>query len=233
MSDESILGGETDFSHRLNQALATSGVRPNHVAKALGVSRQAVGHWQKARATPSAEFIRRIAQLTGESFEWLATGRRGAADLAENVPLFGTAAGSLAGAIHLGAEPIDWLVRPPALSGDSRAYAVIVTGSSMVPEHNPGDLRFVSPGRQPSPGDSVIVQTAGRGGQVEAWIKRLVRRTQTTLYVSQHEPPAMIEFPLSRVRRLDKVLGTADLFGLGRRERVGLPPQKGPPMTDG
>jgi phage repressor protein C with HTH and peptisase S24 domain len=57
--------------------------------------------------------------------------------------------------------------------GDPNAYALEITGDSMVPVYRPGDLIIVSPGGNIRNGDRVVVRT--KKGEVMA--KELVRRT--------------------------------------------------------
>ena len=46
------------------------------LAKAVGVQRSAVSHWEAVEGkSPSMANLRRVATVTGVQFEWLATGR--------------------------------------------------------------------------------------------------------------------------------------------------------------
>ena len=62
------------------------------------------------------------------------------------------------GAFQLESGPIDYVARPVALLEARDIYAIYVEGTSMEPEHRPGDLRFVHPHKPARFGDSVIVQ---------------------------------------------------------------------------
>lgn len=127
------------------------------------------------------------------------------------IPVLGNAAGAVAGAMTLG-EPIDYVERPPALEYVTDAYAVFVTGESMSPQHNPGDLRFVHPHKPPRAGDSVIVQTRGEKGGVHGWIKILERQTSVAWVCRQLNPAAEVKFNAANVLDVHRVLTTAELF---------------------
>ncbi len=139
------------------------------------------------------------------------TTRRGIVRIAH-----GTAAGShLSGAFQLGDNVIDWARRPPAMNGARDLYALYVEGSSMEPEHRPGDLRFVHPGRPPRLGDSVIVQIRyAEHDPIQAMIGHLVRRTGDKVVIGKLNPEATVELKRGHVLAVHKVLTMNELFGL-------------------
>lgn len=138
-------------------------------------------------------------------------------DMPNDVPVLGTAAGShLRGAFQLDeANIVDWVRRPPALTGAKTAYAIYVEGSSMAPEHNAGDLRFVHPGRPPRIGDTVIVQLRnGPNEPIEASIGHYRRKTPTQLVIGKLNPEAEVQLKLDIVIDIHKVLTMNELFGV-------------------
>ncbi|WP_187640103.1 helix-turn-helix transcriptional regulator [Bosea sp. F3-2] len=187
---------------------------------------------------PRTDTIRKVADALGTTVEWLMEGDGEPAPaplagrptsnvrmagvkapvlatLARDVPVMGTAAGSLGGAFQFEGGVVDYVARPPALVGAKNAYSMYVEGSSMVPEHNPGDLRFIHPDRKAHIGDSVVVTAKySEHGPYESFIKHLVRRTETKLIVQQLNPPATIEFDMQFVASVHKVLTMNDLFGV-------------------
>ena len=133
-----------------------------------------------------------------------------------DVPVMGTAAGSHArGAFQFEGGVIDYVRRPPAMHGARNLYALYIEGTSMVPEHNPGDLRFVHPDRPARPGDSVIVQTRnGPHSSIEATMGRYVRQTPRFVVIGKLAPEATIEINRDIVVAVHKVLTVNDLFGV-------------------
>lgn len=133
-----------------------------------------------------------------------------------NVPVMGTAAGSLGqGSFQLSPEPVDFVRRPPALEGARDIYAIFIEGESMTPEHRPGDLRFVHPHRKPAIGDTVIVQIRTHpGAEIQSYIKHLGRISAEFIDCRQINPAATIRFNRDTVVAIHKVLTMNDLFGV-------------------
>ncbi len=134
-----------------------------------------------------------------------------------DVEVLGTAAGSHAGgAFQL--EPgvvVDRVRRPPALAASPNVYALYIEGDSMVPEHNPGDLRFIHPDRPPRIGDSVVVQMQnGPHESVAATIGHLHRRTATQIVIGKLNPEREIYIERNLVISVHKVLTMNELFGV-------------------
>lgn len=183
---------------------------------------------------PRIDTVAKIAQALETSAEWL-TGRSELVDapikgdvrhadirhlppmqMPNDVPVRGTAAAShLKGAFQLDEAAIDWARRPPAMAGAKDLYALYVEGTSMEPEHRPGDLRFVHPGKPPRIGDSVIVQMKySEADGIEATIGHLLRRSGTTLFIGKLNPAATVELKQQHVIAVHKVLTLNELFGL-------------------
>lgn len=132
-----------------------------------------------------------------------------------DVPVRGTAAGShLAGAFQLDNAAIDWVRRPPGMTGARDLYALYIEGTSMEPEHRPGDLRFVHPHRPPRMGDSVIVQFSYNENEVQGVIGHLVGRTEKVIKLGKLKPEAVVELKREHVIAIHKVLTLNELFGL-------------------
>lgn len=137
--------------------------------------------------------------------------------LPNDVPVKGTAAGShLRGAFQLDVDTIiDWVRRPPALSGARGAYALYVEGSSMEPRYMPGDLVFVHPDRPPRQGDTVVVQVqVGPHQPIEATIGTLLRRTEKAVTIEKLNPKAEVALARNTIRAIHKVLTINELFGV-------------------
>lgn len=96
-------------------------------------------------------------------------------------------------------------VRPEALRDVRTAYAVRVHDVSMSPAFEPGYVLHVDPTRPVKPGDNVVIQTVD--GQ--AFIKRLVRRTERVLICEQFNPREPMEFKPAKVRAIHMVVGCA------------------------
>ncbi|WP_198033110.1 helix-turn-helix transcriptional regulator [Methylosinus sp. PW1] len=141
--------------------------------------------------------------------------RRRGAPRRKDIPVRGTAAGSALNGFEISPNVIEYVHRPPALEGVDDAYAIYVVSKSMIPLHNPGDLRFVHPHRMCKPGDSVIIQIQLRpGAPIEAYIKTFVRETKDEIVAHQFNPIAELKYKKSTIYALHKVLTMNELFGV-------------------
>ncbi|WP_319413907.1 S24 family peptidase [uncultured Cohaesibacter sp.] len=143
-----------------------------------------------------------------------------------DVPLYGTAAGSIVGSMQLEEGPqLRYVSRPPGLRNSANAYALLVTGKSMSPKFEEGDLVFVDPDRKIGVGDTIIIQTKNFNHHSEeptsAYIKTFRGIMDNTLYSEQINPPAKLEFPLKGkkegeelVYAYDRVLTMRELFDI-------------------
>jgi phage repressor protein C with HTH and peptisase S24 domain len=61
-----------------------------------------------------------------------------------DLPIHPSAEGG-AGFITVTNDAVDWLPRPPPVAHVHRAYGLYITGESMVPEFEPGDIALVNP----------------------------------------------------------------------------------------
>jgi len=96
-------------------------------------------------------------------------------------------------------------MRPEALRDVRTAYAVRVHDSSMSPAFEPGYVLHVDPTRPVKPGDNVVIQTTDS----QAFIKRLVRRTERVIICEQFNPREPMEFKPAKVSAIHMVVGCA------------------------
>lgn len=188
--------------------------------------------------TPHWETIQKLAKVLKVTPQWLLTGDdtarviEGDGDVyrveggepprilrgSDSVPILGTAAGSIIkddfeGFTFDGAE-LGYTGRPLSLAKVAEAYALLIVGDSMVPLHPPGKTRLVNPKRPTAPGDSVIVITKHWDDDPgQAYIKILLRRTQTSVVLQQLHPEAIVEIPTKYVASIHYVLTYDDLLG--------------------
>ena len=136
-----------------------------------------------------------------------------------NVPVYGVAAGNgdTGGGdfqLETGAV-IDYAPRPPGITSTRDAYALYVTGDSMEPRFEHGELVYISPSKPVRPSDYVILclRGAAPGEPERCFIKRLVRRHPDRVEVRQFNPDKVLTFPTATIARMHRVLTVADLFG--------------------
>jgi len=125
---------------------------------------------------------------------------------ARDLPVLGRAQGGKDGNIIMEDNAIDWTFRPADLQGVKDAFAVYVTGDSMVPKYKNQDLAYVHPTKPPRKGRFVLVETADHTG----FIKQFVKWDGQELVLKQYNPAREIRLPREQVSRLLLVIGSLD-----------------------
>ena len=131
---------------------------------------------------PTMESVNRVLDASGatvEEFMDLLTSRKGAPPRLKQIPLLGLAKAGKGGFFDDGGFPAGngWEeVDVPGVT-DVQAYALEITGDSMLPVYREGDRIVVSPSATIRKGDRVVVRT--NDGQVMA--KIMQRQTAKTL----------------------------------------------------
>ncbi len=131
---------------------------------------------------PTTESVANLLQASGasvEEFTDLLTGRRGQPPKRKQIPLLGFARAGKGGYFDDSGFPAGngWEeVDVPGVT-DNAAYALEITGDSMLPVYREGDTIVVSPSATVRKGDRVVVKTTD--GQVMA--KIMLRQTAKTL----------------------------------------------------
>lgn len=140
---------------------------------------------------PNTESIAKILEATGATMdEFIGLMREPGIDdtpyRMRSVPLIGLAQAGGGGFFDDGGYPVgsgwDEVTFPDV--GDEHAYALEVTGDSMLPLYRDGDRVIVSPGASVRRGDRVVVKT--REGEVMA--KVLSRKTARTVELHSLNP---------------------------------------------
>jgi len=139
-----------------------------------------------------------------------------AASLRRDVPVYGTAVGGDDAEFLWNGETIDYVRRPPGLVGVKEAFAIYVSGSSMSPRYEEGELVYIHPKRPARPGDDVVIELHGKDGQAgKCFLKRFIRRAPDLVHAEQFFPVrGPVTYPTREVRNIYKVLTNAELLGL-------------------
>jgi phage repressor protein C with HTH and peptisase S24 domain len=122
---------------------------------------------------PTTESIANLLEAAGasvEEFADLLSGRKGQPPRRKQIPLLGLARAGKGGFFDDSGFPVGngWdEIEVPGVT-DNTAYALEITGDSMLPVYREGDTIIVSPGATIRKGDRVVVKTAD--GQVMAKI---------------------------------------------------------------
>ena len=208
-------------------------MRQQDVAKAVGVSVQAVSQWERGDNDISMENLRTAAQFLGFDAVTAFRGELRLSDSDEapsevervtdvgrpdlgprDVPLSGVSLGGEDADFSFNGEVADYVRRPPGIANLRNVFALHVIGDSMVPRFEPADIIYCG-GRPPVPGDDVVIEMfpsesapAGRG-----YIKRLVARTSSIVTVRQFNPPREIQFDAYELKAVHRVIPWKELLG--------------------
>lgn len=130
----------------------------------------------------------------------------------DRIPVMGVAEGGGEGKSLWNGEIVDYVPRPPALSGAPNGYATYVIGTSMEPRYHPGELIHVHPGKPVNPGAYVLVQIKPpeEGSPPLALIKRLAKKTATRIVLEQFNPPRQFDVPLKDLVSMHRIVGSGE-----------------------
>jgi phage repressor protein C with HTH and peptisase S24 domain len=135
---------------------------------------------------PSTESIAKALSATSVSVESFVSLIADSTSAAHAVPLIGFAEAGAGGYFDDGGFPVGkgWdEIAFPAVN-DEHAYALEISGDSMLPAYRRGDVIVVSPGAPVRRGDRVVVKT--RGGEVT--VKELKRKTAKSIELQSLNP---------------------------------------------
>lgn len=105
-----------------------------------------------------------------------------------DLPVFSAVEGG-PGEMVVSTDPIDLVPRPWFLARVKDAYAVLVTGESMQPVYDPGDMVLINPKLPPQKGKDAIFVAGEAVGDFRASIKRFMGATDVHWLAKQFNPP--------------------------------------------
>lgn len=111
--------------------------------------------------------------------------------------IFSSAQGGAEGAMALSNEPVAWIPRDARLEGVPDAYGCFVSGDSMEPAYEKGNILLVNPSAPVESGDDVVLMREDPKDSTRyVLIKRLVKTNAQQWTVKQYNPAKT--FTLSR-----------------------------------
>lgn len=219
----------------IKQTIEELDISPEEASRRSGLERSYFRKLFERETIPKVDTMRKISKGLGIPLEKLSTNTSSntnaaarqadgtgsvkvpnRADMPNDVPVMGTAAGShLRGAFQMTSDPVDYVRRPPALMGARDIYSLYVEGESMVPQFYPADLIFIHPHKPVKVGDPVVIQCQISGNSaIEATIGVFIKKTAEKVCIRKHNPNAEIEIARSTVIFMHKVLTMNELFGV-------------------
>ncbi|OCP17787.1 MULTISPECIES: S24 family peptidase [unclassified Ensifer] len=113
-----------------------------------------------------------------------------------DLPIFVAAQGG-DGHVIVTFDAVEYVKRPSVLEGVKGAYGIYLTGTSMIPAYEPGDMALVHPHLPPARDKDVVLYHVPPANDAEAIIKRLVSFNDREWTLKQYNP--YLEFTESRV----------------------------------
>ncbi|MUZ53059.1 XRE family transcriptional regulator [Agrobacterium vitis] len=236
-------GMENPVQARIRARLTELGLSENEASVSAGLDRNYLRvMFDRPKAVPRKKTLHQLAEALGCSEAWLRTGKAESAapetetaqdittlafsrssvgpaptaTTAKDVPVLGSAAGSLVnGSFALRDEVVDYVARPPAMSSAKGLYSLFVEGESMQPQFYPGDIIFINPDRPVRPGDTVIVRSKGEEGREVVSLGILKDRRGGQIVIGKHNyGKPTVSIPSSHIIAVHKVLSINEMFGL-------------------
>jgi len=179
----------------IDSLAARHGLSPSGLAKLAGLDPTTFNKSKRGGANgklrwPSTESVSKVLRATGASLDEFVSlvGRESGAmrSYARSVPLIGMAQAGTSGYFDDSGFPAGagWDEIPFPELADEHAYALEVTGESMLPVYRDGDRIVVSPSASVRRGDRVVVKSLA--GEVMA--KQLSRHTAQRIELKSFNP---------------------------------------------
>lgn len=121
------------------------------------------------------------------------------------LPVFGKHVGGPVGEFVMD-QTVGEIICPVWCEDPSKLYAARVSGDTMSPKYEDGDIVICDPNAVCRTGDYVLAKIKNEEGEPTAYIKRLVRYTTEELVLSQFNPKREIRFDGSEVVSVDAAL---------------------------
>lgn len=133
-----------------------------------------------------------------------------------DVPVLGTGVGGSAGDFSLNGQIIDYVRRPPGMVRTRNIFCIFLSGDSMFPRLEHGDMLYINPNRPARPGEDVLVEMhPSRPAEPgAAYVKQLEAKTPTKLILKQFNPPGKLELPLAKILRISPIMRNKELMGV-------------------
>ena len=208
-----------ELSSRIKKAREKAKLTQQRLASLTGVTKAAVSAWESGKAIPRQGAIEAISKATQVSVEWLLVGGRAdggggvsftpsrqvIADIdfpdKKTIPIYGQAVAGVNGEFSFNGKKLFEVLCPPQLLRTSDAYGVQVSGDSMYPRYEDGEIVYVDPSRRVKKGDYVVAQVMAEEGSSlpQVFIKKFVRHNEAELVLEQFVPKKNLVFPHERV----------------------------------
>jgi phage repressor protein C with HTH and peptisase S24 domain len=177
-----------------------AGLDPTTFNKSKRISPQGKARW------PSTESVAKVLDVTGKTLADFIRliGPAAGAEQGRQYPVIGLAKAGLGGYFDDSGLPVgsgwDHVAGPDI--GDDSAYALEITGDSMLPTFRPGDIVVVSPASPVRRGDRVVVRTTDGQVMAKVLIRQTAREIELQSINSDHRDPVVAAAELVWMHRI-------------------------------
>lgn len=126
------------------------------------------------------------------------------AQIKHQIPLYSCALAGAGGSIPFSPDITEYIQHPLAMIND-QTYAVSVSGESMEPRYEAGEIVYVDPKMPVKRGCYVVAQIRD-GGDTMGYIKRFVGITDDELTLEQFNPLKQLKFARNRVVSVHRIV---------------------------
>lgn len=209
------------LSDRIQSRLKKLGKSERGASLEAGLSDSFLRNIREGKSSsPRIDTLEKIAEVLGTTTGWLISGE-GREDASvhmsydeqpnavigekfalskQRLPVYGQAVGGVDGEFPMNGNTLFDVLCPPQLSEISGAYAVSISGDSMYPRYEDGEIAFVDPTRRVKKGDYVVAQIIiDEHGPPQAYVKKFIRHNASELVLEQFNPAKELHFPHKRV----------------------------------
>lgn len=154
------------------------GIPQEKLAKNLGCTRGAIGHYLSGRRNPTFEQLDKIAHLLNVNPAWLLYGSTEEGIREDNAKYTANSLVPITGTTETGSNnKILGHLKIPKATPES--YALITTSSNWAPRIHEGETIFLVPEQNPEPGDEVLIKHMG-----ELRFCNLIKQTAKQITIS-------------------------------------------------
>lgn len=203
---------------RIKFARNACGLKQHEVSNHFGIARVNISQWESDTTKPDVDRMSDLASILNTTTDWLLTGlgdppalatkstklvrEKPNATLGEpingssvRIPVYGQAVGGIDGEFIMNGSILYEVLAPPQIAKISGAYGVQISGDSMYPRYEDGEIAFIDPTRRVKKGDYVVAQIqVDEHSPPHAFVKRFMRHNAEELVLSQFNPPKELAF---------------------------------------
>lgn len=223
----------TPLAGAIHNARKRRGASIRDVARATGKSIDAVVAWEDGVSSPDRDQLEAIAAFLRVDARALERGIVAATDSEElgdatfvsdelpryvgprDVEKLGVVAAGDDGDFEFNGKVAEYVPRPKGLADRPGVFSLEIISDSMYPAYRKFDPIFCDR-LEPQIGDDVVIETFPEEGASvgKAFVKRLKKRTNSTIVVEQFNPPKEITFDPYAIKHLWRVVPHRELHGL-------------------